>query len=66
MAQLSRLAGSLTYLSVGECEPPSSLGALSRLQHLSLFPSSDEGSTLLDDALPQLPQLTCLVGAQPR
>lgn len=66
LAPLSSLRGSLTYLYIEQCHPPPSLAALTRLQHLSLSPGSAEGIAMLDGALPQLQQLTCLVGAQPR
>lgn len=63
-----RLPPSITRLDlyIEQCHPPPSLAALTRLQHLSLSPGSAEGIAMLDGALPQLQQLTCLVGAQPR
>lgn len=68
MAPLTRLGSSLTQLEM-ECIPfPAALSALTRLQLLSIwngyFDEAAEQPSLIDainDTLPHLRQLTCLV-----
>lgn len=62
MAALAHLSSSLTHLRMEQCSLPTTLSALTRLQHLQLTdnePASQPNT--IGSALRQLQQLTCLV-----